>query len=107
MFSIGFFMKLKQGCYEKYKEAHDDLWPGVAQSMSENNINMVIFKFGENLILHATAPTEEDWDRSREHPALPDWQKAMTELLQDDGRCNVIFEPLEVAFEFGDFINTK
>lgn len=106
MFSVGFAMKVKPGCYEEYKEAHDNLWPGVAQSMSENNINMAIFKFGDDLFLHATAPTEEDWDRSRHHPALPGWQKAMTELLQADDSGNVIFEPLEVAFEFGEFINT-
>ncbi len=97
MFSIGFAMKLKPGCYGQYKEAHDNLWPGVAQSMSENNINMVIFKIGDDLILHATAPTEEDWDRSREHPALPDWQKAMTELLQEDDQGNDNYDPLQVA----------
>lgn len=103
MYTIGLAMKLKPGCYERYKEAHDNLWPAIAESMSRNQVNMVIYRFGENLILVATAPTESDWERSREDPALPDWQTAMTELLADDGEGNIVFEPLEAAFRFGDF----
>ena len=43
MFSIGLTFKLKPGCYPEYKKAHDELWPEIAETMSDNEIDMVIY----------------------------------------------------------------
>jgi len=51
MFSIGMTFKLKPGCYTGYKKAHDELWPEVVKTMSENKINMVIYHYEERLFL--------------------------------------------------------
>ncbi len=104
MYSIGLVMKLKPGCYDRYKTMHDNLWPEIASSMRDNGVNMVIYRRGGNeLFLHATAPSAAHWERSRSHPILPKWQLAMTELLEDDGQGDVKFEALEEAFAFGAF----
>ena len=96
-------MKLRPGCYAEYKQAHDDLWPDIATSMSDNHINMAIYRFGEHLIIHATAPTEDDWNKSRAVPVLDDWMDYMAKLLETDDEGQIIFEDLEEAFAFGEF----
>ncbi len=70
MFSIGFMMKLRPGCYVEYKKEHDDIWPDLAKSMSDNEVSMAIFRHKDHLFLHATAPTEAHWHRSRDVPIL-------------------------------------
>ena len=58
MHSIGLVMKLKKGCYGRYKEIHDNLWPEIATSMSDNSVNMVIYhQSDDHLFVHATAPS--------------------------------------------------
>ena len=103
MFSIGYVMKVQPGKYEGYKEAHDNLWPDIAKSMSDNNVSMSIYRFDDYLFLHAVAPTEEEWDRSREDPALPRWADYMKEFLETDGEGEVFFPELPEAFAFGLF----
>ena len=103
MFSIGYVMKLKPEGYPGYKEAHDNLWPEIARSMSDNQVNMSIYRFEDLLFLHAVAPTEEDWDKSREAPDLERWVEYMSEFLQADDGGGVFFEELPEAFGFGLF----
>lgn len=105
MFSIGLVMKLKPGCYQRYKEAHDNLWPEIAATMSDNGVNMVIYHHPatDELFLHATAPSEAHWERSRQNDLLPKWQLLMTEMLVDDGARDVQFEALTETFAFGAF----
>ena len=66
MYSIGLSMQLKPGSYEGYKEAHDNLWPEIAKSMDDNSVSMSIYRLGDRLFLHAVAPSEADWLKSRE-----------------------------------------
>ena len=103
MYSIGYVMKLKPRQYEGYKTAHDNLWPEIALSMSDNQVNMSIFYFDNLLFLHATAPTEEDWQRSRESPDLERWAEYMSEFLEADQKGQLFFEQLPETFAFGDF----
>jgi L-rhamnose mutarotase len=49
------------------------------------------------------APTQADWDKSRQHPELKRWHDYMATLLQADADGKIIFEELEKAFTFGDF----
>ena len=103
MYSIGMAMTLRPEAYDEYKKAHDELWPEIADSMSVNDVSMAIYKFNENLIIHAVAPTEEDWDKSREAPILEKWFEYMSTLLVTDDSGDIIFEDLPEAFAFGIF----
>ena len=103
MFSIGFAMSLKPGCYAQYKHYHDHLWPEIASSMADNEVSMAIFRMGERLIVHATAPTEDGWNRSRNFAKLDEWHELMKLVLKCDSGGSIAVEPLEPAFEFGMF----
>ncbi len=94
MYSIGLAMTLRSGAYAEYKKAHDELWPEIAESMSDNDVSMAIYRFGENLVIHAVAPTEADWNKSRDVPILEKWF---------DQQGEIIFEDLPEAFAFGIF----
>ena len=103
MYSIGLAMTLRSGAYAEYKKAHDELWPEIADSMSDHDVSMAIYRFGENLIIHAVAPTEEDWNKSRDVPILEKWFEYMATLLETDENGEIIFEDLPEAFAFGVF----
>jgi L-rhamnose mutarotase len=103
MHSIGLAMTLRPGCYAEYKQAHDDLWPEIVQSMTEDGVDMVIYRLGERLIIHATAPTQADWEKGREGPITEKWNAYMAKLLETDEQGQIIFEVLEEAFAFGRF----
>lgn len=103
MFSIGYVMQLKPGQYHRYKEAHDNLWPEIAKSMSDNQVSMSIYRFKEFLFLHAVAPTVADWNKSRDHPDLPKWSEYMSEFLEQDEKGEAVFSQLSEVFAFGNF----
>jgi len=103
MFTTGMTFSLKPGCFDEYKKAHDNLWPEIDASMADNDVSMAIYRFGDRLFLFATAPTEEDWDKSRQHPALERWHEYMATLMVTDDNGHAIFEELAEAFLFGMF----
>ena len=103
MYSIGMTFQLKPGCYAEYKQAHDDLWPEIAASMADNRVSMAIYRFGDRLFLHAVAPGESDWEKSREHPALEKWHQYMASLMVTDANGHAVVNDLEDAFRFGMF----
>ena len=103
MFRIAMTFRLKPGAYAEYKRAHDDLWPEVARSMSDNDVNMAIYHYQGRLFLFATAPTEAHWQRSREAPILAKWMEYMATVIVTDGAGKLIVEPMEEAFVFGSF----
>ncbi len=103
MYSIGLATTLRPGAYAEYKQAHDDLWPEVAQGMAENDVSMAIYRFGDNLILHAIAPTEEAWNNSSQVPIMGKWFEYMAKLLETNEEGEIIFENLTEAFAFGMF----
>lgn len=106
MFKIGLSMKLRQGQVRAYIQAHRNLWPDVDASMRENGVNMVIFRHDHDLFLFATAPTQEDWARSRASTALHGWNAQMTRHLQTDVHGNIQFTLLDEVFAFGEFRNS-
>ncbi len=103
MYSMGLAMKLRPGAYDEYKEAHDNLWPSLAEGMYKNKVSMAIYRFGDHLFVHAVAPTEADWLTSREDPELDRWHEYMVTLLETDDDGNIAFEQLPEAFAFGMF----
>ena len=103
MFSIGMTFQLRPDCYAEYKRAHDNLWPEIAASMADNRVSMAIYRFGDRLFLHAVAPDESDWEKSRQHPALEKWHEYMATLMVTDDRGQTVVDELEEAFGFGMF----
>jgi L-rhamnose mutarotase len=103
MFTLALTMKLRPGAYEKYKLAHDQLWPELAAGMSANQVSMAIYRDGERLFLFAMAPSKTHWDRSRQDPILARWDTRMTELLETNEQRGIAFTELPKAFGFGEF----
>lgn len=103
MFSIGLKMTVRPGCYDEYKNAHDTLWTEIAEGMAANNVSMAIFRFGNELVVYAVAPTEEDWKKSRQDPSLDRWHEYMAKLIVTDDTGQITFEQGEKAFLFGLF----
>ncbi len=103
MFCVGLALTLRPGAYEKYKTAHDQLWPELAAGMRANQVSMAIYRDGDRLFLFAAAPTEAHWQGSRQDPVLAKWDARMAELLETDAQGRLAFTPLSKAFGFGEF----
>jgi L-rhamnose mutarotase len=103
MFTIFLSMGLKPGCMDAYKRAHENLWPEIAKSMSDNGVNMAIYHEEGRLFIFATAPTETAWERSRQEPALARWDAAMTQFLEAGVPGKIAFRFPEKVFGFGQF----
>ena len=71
MFSIGLGMTLKPGGYEGYKKAHDECWPELLENQRACGVSMAIYKWGDRLFVHATAPSEADWLKTRQGHLRP------------------------------------
>ena len=67
------------------------------------NVSMAIYRVGERLFLHAVAPTQADWEKSRQHPELDRWHQYMATLMVTDDQGRTIVDELEEAFLFGMF----
>ena len=96
-------MTLRPGAYEKYKAAHDELWPELAAGMRANQISMAIYRDGNRLFVFVAAPTEEHWQRSRQDPILARWDARMAELVETDAQGRLALSVLPQAFGFGEF----
>ncbi len=103
MYSIGFVMKLKPGCYAEYKRRHDALWPEMAKVLSDNRINMVIHCFHDYLFVHGTAPTKEHWENVDRDPIAPQWDTYMKEVMEIGANGQLYCEELPLAFSWGEF----
>ncbi len=103
MYSTGQTYQLKPGFYDQYKKAHDELWPELAQAMTAEEVNMVIFRYGDRLFLYATAPCKEHLERSHAGQRAQEWLEYMTTMMitGDDGKT--IVEEMDMAFSFGAF----
>lgn len=103
MYSIGLALTLRPGAYEGYKKAHDELWPELAEGMRANHVSMAIYRDGDRLFVFASAPSEADWNRSREDPVPAMWDAEMTRFLEADSAGKLAFTLLPKAFGFGEF----
>ena len=101
MFSIGLSMKLRPGCYDDYKKAHDEVWPELLDNMRRHQVQMVIYRLDDRLFLYATAPDEQQWLATRDGARVDEWNEFMASCLETDADGNIIFEELELAFTLG------
>ena len=103
MFTLVLTMRLKAGCLEAYRKAHDELWPEIARGMRDNEISMAIFHESGQLFVFATAPSEAHWQHSRQEPALARWDAMITGFVESDGAGKIAFQHPEKVFGFGEF----
>ncbi len=103
MYSTGQTFKLKSGFYAKYKKAHDDLWPAMAESLQANQVNMVIHHHHDRLYMFATAPSKEHFDNIHAHPEAQRWLAYMATMMETDEDGKSIVEEMDLAFSFGAF----
>jgi len=103
MHSIGFVMRLKPGCSEEYQKSHDNLWPEMHQAMRAHDVNMVIFRHGDHLMVHVWVPSKESWTQLGELPVVIRWNAYMSELLETDERGGIQFNYVPLVFSFGQF----
>jgi L-rhamnose mutarotase len=103
MYCLGLAMRLRASAYERYKLAHDQLWPELAQGMRANQVSMAIYRDGDRLFLFAAAPSQALWERSRQDPVLTRWDALMAEFLETDDQGRIAFTVLPKAFGFGEF----
>ena len=103
MYRIGLALTLRPGAYDGYKQAHDDLWPELAEGMRANEVSMAIYRDGNRLFVFAAAPSEAHWERSRQDPILSRWDQGMAEFLETDEQGQLAFTLLPKAFGFGEF----
>ena len=103
MWSKALTYKLKPERYPEYKKAHDELWPELAQAMTENQVNMVIHHHQERLYLYMTAPTEEHFTRSHTGEVADHWMEYMATMMISDDEGEIIFEEMDMAFAFGRY----
>ena len=102
MISVGMALELKPGCYDEYKKRHDELCPELAAVMSQNRIDMVIYRFDDLLFVYGTAPSQEAWDAVENDPVTPRWNEHMAEVLKSDEKGELIVYDLPQAFCFGN-----
>ena len=103
MWSKALTYRLKPGCYAEYKKAHDEVWPELAQAMSDNQVNMVIHHHEERLYLYMTAPTEEHFNQSHTGKIADRWLAYIATLMITDDEGKTIMDEMDMAFAFGRY----
>ena len=103
MYTTGQTYKLKPGCYEKYKKAHDELWSELAEAMRANEINMVIHHHEDRLYMYVTAPSEEHLKQSHASSKAQQWLEYMATMMITDESGKSVVEEMDLAFSFGAF----
>ncbi len=103
MVSKGLALRLKPGAYDEYKKRHDEIWPEMQEMMNRLDMHMVIYRRGDILFVHETAPSEEHFARAAADPVTPKWNEYMKEVLVSDADGELIFKELPLAFAWGQF----
>jgi L-rhamnose mutarotase len=103
MWSKALTYQLKPGRYVEYKKAHDEVWPELAQAMTDNQVNMVIHHREERLYLYMTAPTEEHFVRSHTGSVADRWLEYVATMMITDDDGKTIMEEMDMAFVFGKY----
>ena len=103
MWSKALTYRLKPGYYAQYKKAHDEIWPELANAMTQCEVNMIIHHFEERLYLYMTAPSEEHFERSHTGEIADKWLEYMATMMITDEDGNTILDEMDTAFVFGSY----
>lgn len=97
-------MTLYPGCEAEYRRRHDELWPELAQHLSDAGISdYYIFLEPESLKLFAVFEADERFDPQfvRNHPAMRRWWDFMADIMETQSDSNEPHAlPLTEVFRF-------
>ena len=98
---VAFKMKLKEGCFAKYKKRHDEIWSELSIFLSNGGIvNYSIFFDPETNILfayHELLGTGGAQDQGS-IPIVQKWWKYMVDIMETNPDNSPVSVPLEEAF---------
>lgn len=81
---VAFCMQLRAGCVDEYKRRHDEIWPELAQLLSDSGVyDYSIFLDEQTLLLFAVVRLRGG-DRRLElasHPVVRRWWNYMADLM--------------------------
>ncbi|MBC8026691.1 MAG: L-rhamnose mutarotase [Steroidobacteraceae bacterium] len=96
-----FRMKLKPGVVVEYKKRHDQIWPELAQLLTDSGIHdYSIFLDEETLHLYAVLKLRDDNRRATlpQHPLMKRWWDHMKDLMHTDADGRPVEWPLVPMF---------
>lgn len=85
MYRNAFKMKLKPGFEAEYKKRHDEIWPELAELLSDAGVSdYSIFLDEETLILFAVQKLNDNFDTALlpEHPIVKKWWAYMADIME-------------------------
>ena len=88
---------------DEYKRRHDEIWPELANAMTQCVVNMIIHHFEERLYLYMTAPSEEHFERSHTGEIAEKWLEYMATMMITDEDGKTILDEMDTAFVFGSY----
>ena len=94
-------MLLHPGKEEEYKRRHDNLWPELAQLLSETGVkNYSIFLDEETSILFAILEIEDPkrLDQLPERPVMQKWWSYMGDIMDENPDHSPVTKPLKEVF---------
>ena len=103
MEQIAFKMELQPGQRELYQKRHDEIWPELANAMTQCEVNMIIHHFEERLYLYMTAPSKEHFERSHTGKIADKWLEYMATMMITDEDGKTILDEMDTAFVFGSY----
>lgn len=98
-----FALRLKDGCCERYRHAHDHVWPELAERFRELSIDTSIHWFEPYLFVFSTAPSARNWDELGISDVTRRWNEYMSELLETNPDGSIKRYDMPELFAFGVF----
>ncbi len=100
---IAFKMKLYKGQEEEYKKRHDELWPELADLLSQAGIqDYSIFLDEETNILFGVLKIADktQLDKLPEQPIMKKWWAYMKDIMESNEDNSPVSIPLKNVFYF-------
>lgn len=101
---VASLMTLHPGCEAEYRRRHDELWPELAQHLTNAGMSDYhIFLEPESLKLFAVFEADDDFDPAfvSNHPVMQQWWDYMADIMETRPDSNEpLAQPLVEVFRF-------
>ena len=101
MIRNAFKMKLKPGCVEEYKKRHDEIWPELAQVLSDAGISDYSIYFDEESLSLFAFQKLSDGNTAaalKDLEIVKKWWACMADLMETNPDSSPVVEPLREVF---------
>lgn len=101
---VGFKMYLKPGVEEEYRRRHQDIWPELAELLTQSGISdYVIYLDEETNVLYASQKVDEHADpvALTRHPVMRKWWRYMADLMETNEDLSPVVVRLKEVFYLG------